>query len=92
MTRSFTDWFNTFITEKNVDLSEPLTAKCGGMVQTGAVATGILRTTRKEQAAIKHTLVAIDFKNGDVMHFFRHLAMARTTGQWDALVMETIGF
>lgn len=29
-----------------------------------------------EQAAIKTTLVKIDFRNGDILHFFRHLAGA----------------
>ena len=29
-----------------------------------------------EQKAIKTTLVKIDFMNGDIRHFFRHLAQA----------------
>jgi hypothetical protein len=29
-----------------------------------------------EQAAIKNTIVRIDFANGDVMHYFKHLAGA----------------
>lgn len=33
-------------------------------------------TSKDEQAKIKNTLVRIDFNNGDVFHYFRHLAQA----------------
>ena len=36
----------------------------------------ILITSPAEQAQIKDTIVKIDFANGDVLHFFRHLGQA----------------
>ena len=36
----------------------------------------ILVAPKTEQAAIRSMLVKIDFMNGDVMHYFRHLAQA----------------
>ena len=40
------------------------------------VVDAIVQTTKTEQAAIRKMLVLIDFKNGDVFHYFRHLAQA----------------
>lgn len=74
MVSPFYDWFTTFLEEKEVDMSLPL----NGHVQVGDVCQFICYTTPEEQAKIKHTLVLIDFKNGDVYHFFRHLAQALT--------------
>ena len=34
----------------------------------------ILSSGAANQAAVKSTLVKIDFANGDVMHFFKHVA------------------
>jgi hypothetical protein len=36
----------------------------------------ILIAPKHEQDQIRKTLVMIDFKNGDVMHFFKYLAQA----------------
>jgi len=36
----------------------------------------ILIAPKSEQKAIRKILVQIDFKNGDVLHFFTHLAKA----------------
>ncbi len=40
------------------------------------VVDAILCTSPGEQIAIRHTLVQIDFNNGDVFAYFRHLAQA----------------
>ena len=36
----------------------------------------ILIAPKQQQQEIRNTLVAIDFHNGDVLHFFNHLAKA----------------
>ena len=36
----------------------------------------IIQAPRHEQDGIKNMLVKIDFHNGDVMHYFKHLAQA----------------
>ncbi len=40
------------------------------------VIEAILMSSKEEQKQIRETLVKIDFKNGDVMHFFKYLAKA----------------
>ena len=40
------------------------------------VVDAIKSTSAGEQAKIKDTLVRIDFANGNVLHFFKHLAGA----------------
>lgn len=40
------------------------------------VVDAINGTSKQEQNQIRKTLVTIDFKNGDVMHYFNHLAQA----------------
>lgn len=74
MVSPFYLWFTTFLEEKEVDLSLPL----NDHVQVGDVCQFICETTPDEQAKIKMTLVKIDFYNGDVYHFFGHLAKALT--------------
>jgi len=68
----FYEWFVTFLEEKEIDLSDFLTEG----IQVGDVAQGICDTSPQEQKAIKDILVKIDFQNGDVLHFFKHLAQA----------------
>lgn len=77
---TFKKWFVTFIEEKGIDLEE-------GFVVTGPVFGEnhmtyqniydlILQAPVGEQKAIQKMLVKIDFMNGDVKHYFRHLAKA----------------
>ena len=46
------------------------------MMPYAQVIDAILATNEQEQNAIKSTLVQIDFRNGDIGHYFRHLAQA----------------
>jgi len=72
-------WLNKFVSEKGLDL-EHLFEKEGpsglNMIPLGVVLEHIRIAPEREQAAIKNMLVRIDFKNGNVMHFFDHLAGA----------------
>lgn len=70
---TFSKWFNTFLEEKCVDMSEYVN---NGDLQVGDVCSMIHRTTKEEQKNIKNTIVMIDFKNGNVVDYFRHLAQA----------------
>lgn len=76
----FNEWLDTFIEEKEIDLDEEftLTAPDGtpNIMSYGVVIEHIMLTTKEEQEKIKDIIVKIDFKNGDVKHFFRHLAQA----------------
>ena len=45
-------------------------------LSVGVVVEHILIASEEEQAAIKKMLVKIDWNNGDIKHFFFHLAQA----------------
>lgn len=75
----FETWLRTFIDEKNIDTEHVLdvTGPSGpNAIPVGCIVEAMLAAPAHEQAAIKTTLVKIDFVNGDVLHFFRHLARA----------------
>lgn len=77
---TFTKWIDTFNEEKEVDLETvfEVEGKTTGpnFIPAAVVVEHIKIASKQEQAQIKNTLVMIDFKNGDVMHFYRHLAQA----------------
>lgn len=63
----FTKWLDTMIKEKGIDLEEIFTVE---KTQTNIMSYGVV------VEAIKNMLVKIDFFNGDVKDYFRHLAVA----------------
>ena len=77
---TFNKWLDTLIEEKKLDTES--TCEVEGkewgwnLIPLGCVIEAIKSAPKNEQAAIKDTLVKIDFINGDVMHFFKHLAGA----------------
>jgi hypothetical protein len=78
MTNQMEHFLNKFIEEKEIDLSEFVVCGDGSNIQVGDVFSAILSSTQNEQRKIKHIFVTIDFKNGDHMHFVKHLAKALT--------------
>ena len=80
MTRpTFNRWLDTFISEKGIDLEE--TFEVAGPSGPNHMAyehviEAVKSAPREEQDRIKTLIVHIDFRNGDVKHFFRHLAQA----------------
>jgi len=76
---NFNNWLDTFINEKGVDLDatfEVEGAMGANVMPYGVVVEAIKSAPDHEQRAIKSTIVKIDFVNGDVRHFFRHLGQA----------------
>lgn len=76
---TFANWLDTFITEKRIDTEQTITVQGRSgtnVIPVGCVLDAMKQASRKEQAGIKTTLVKIDFMNGDVLHFIRHLAQA----------------
>ena len=74
---NFTNWLETFIREKDFDLDvrfEVPGPSGDNNMDYNIVIEGIMATTKAEQKAIKNMLVKIDFMNGDIGHYFRHLA------------------
>lgn len=76
---SFTRWLDTLVSEKGLDTEHTFQKEGASglnVIPLGCVIESIKSAPANEQAAIKNVLVKIDYKNGNVMHFFDHLAGA----------------
>ena len=74
---NFLKWFNTFMEEKNLPAQEWMITDKNGLnhfITSDVVIEAVKSASKYEQDQIKNTIVKIDFKNGNVMHFFNHLA------------------
>ena len=77
MNSNFNSWFSTFINEKNLPYVAWEIVDHSGMthfIDSDVVIETIKNASSYDQRKIKETLIKIDFHNGDVIHFFRHLA------------------
>lgn len=75
----FTAWLDTFVGEKELDTERlfEIEGESGlNIIPLGVVLEHIKIAPQNEQAAIKRMIVRIDFVNGDVTDYFRHLAQA----------------
>jgi len=75
----FNKWLDTFIEEKKVSLDtefEYQGMECLNIIDLHSIINTIKNTSQSEQLKIKNTIVEIDFKNGDVLHFFKHIGNA----------------
>lgn len=77
---NFDAWLDTFLAEKGVDLEDSFEIQGGewgtNYFTYGVVVEAVKSASPFEQVQIKHKIVQIDFRNGDVKHYFRHLAQA----------------
>ena len=76
---NFNTWFNNFTAEKVIPYASWEMVSGDGtthMIDNDVVIEAIKTAPAHEQAGIKATIVKIDFMNGDVNHFFKHLAQA----------------
>jgi hypothetical protein len=76
---NFNQWFDTFIQEKNIDLSDcfEIEGPSGTNHFSYEVIAELIKISpQHEKKNIKNVLVMIDFRNGDVKHFLKHLAKA----------------
>lgn len=76
---NYNNWLDTFIDEKNINKHDTFEINKNGtlnIISYGSVIDHIKITSKQEQEQIKKTIVKIDFINGDVLHFFRHLGQA----------------
>lgn len=75
----FDKWLDTFVEEKGIDLGQILevkTDKNTHYFEVGNIIENIKATTPEEQEEIKNMIIKIDFYNGDVIDYFKHLAQA----------------
>lgn len=76
---NFQTWFQIFVTEKGLDPEQVIVVEGPSgpnHMPLQIVFDAILSTAGAEQRGIKDVIVKIDFRNGDVVDFFRHLAQA----------------
>ena len=76
---NFNNWLDTFIDEKNINKHDTFEINKNGtlnIISYESIIDHIKITSKQEQEQIKKTIVKIDFFNGDVLHFFRHLGQA----------------
>lgn len=76
---AFNKWLDTFIEEKGIDLKQVIEIKKEDNIhyfEIGNIVDNIKTTTPEEQEEIKNVIVKIDFYNGDVIDYFKHLAQA----------------
>ena len=69
-------WIDTFIDEKGIDLEQTFefdNHNGFNLMSYGVVVEAIKTCRAEEFKKIKATIVKIDFMNGDVCHFLRHL-------------------
>ena len=74
------NYLNNLISEKaNISMNTPIEvegASGTNFMNVGIIVEHILIAPKSEQEAIKNVLVKIDFHNGDILDFFKHLAKA----------------
>ena len=76
---NFKKWLDTFIEEKNLPMEDTFTINKNGTLNIMSYKTiyeHILIANKKEQEQIKTMIVKIDFINGNVLDFFKHLGQA----------------
>lgn len=76
---AFNKWLDTFIEEKGIDLKQVIEIKTEDNIhyfEIENIVDNIKHTTPEEQEEIKNVIVKIDFHNGDVIDYFKHLAQA----------------
>lgn len=76
---NFNNWLDTFIEEKGVDTEEILEAEGASgtnFIPVGVIVEHMKMASPREKDQIQGMIVQIDFLNGDVLHFFKHLAKA----------------
>jgi len=76
---TFNKWIDTLISEKNINTEKFLEVEGPSglnMIPVAVLVDAIKQASDAEQAAIKTMIVKIDFVNGDVVDYFKHLAQA----------------
>ena len=90
---AFNKWLDTFIEEKGIDISETFKSSKKGISMDFSyenVLVNIKSTSENEQEAIKEMLIKIDFYNGDIKEYLRHLSKALIPSPEEVQRMEEI--
>lgn len=74
-------WLMRLIEEKGIDTEEivEVEGKSGtNFIPLSVILEHILAAPKHEQEQMRKALVMIDFRNGDITHYFKHLAACRS--------------
>lgn len=76
----FNKWIDTLLEEKEIDREEQLEIIGSNgqwnLIPIGIIVDEIKKAPKNEQKSIKETLVKIDFMNGNIKDFIKHLGQA----------------
>lgn len=75
---NFNKWFDRFLEEKDLSyVSWELKDVVGNMhmINSDVVIESIKNTGTDEQSKIKDMIVRLDFNNGNILDYFKHLAI-----------------
>lgn len=73
---AFRQWIDTFLREKGLSTEHMFDYNDDdgfATVSLGAIVDAVCASNETVKELVKHKLVQIDFRNGDVLHFFRYL-------------------
>jgi hypothetical protein len=76
---TFSKWIRTFLSEKNIDLDKNLEIEGPSglnIMPVEILVEAMEQASQAEQEGIKAMIVKIDFVNGDVLDFFKHIGQA----------------
>lgn len=76
---TFSNWLDTFLAEKGIDGEQVLSVSGPSgpnSIPVACLVDLMKQAPRSEQDGIKAMIVRIDYRNGDVLDYFRHLARA----------------
>jgi hypothetical protein len=76
---SFSNWLDLFLSEKGIDLDEIISVEGDSgqnLIPVGCLVDVIKSAPDHEQRGIKAMMVRIDFQDGRVIDYLRHLAQA----------------
>lgn len=79
MAQTFNTWIDTHLREKGIDTEQQLTIEGPSGVNimpVGTVIEAMKAAPTHEQTEIKRTLVILDYKHANPLHFIKHLAGA----------------
>lgn len=76
---SFNNYLDTLVQEKGIDPDQQIEVQGPSglnIMPLSVVLDAIKSTSSQEKKSIRDMLIKIDFQNGDVVDYFRHLAQA----------------
>ena len=79
MNNNFKLWLDTFIDEKDLPMEDTFTVDKNGTLNIMTYKTiyeHMLIAHKDEQKQLKNMIVKIDFNNGNILNYFKHLGQA----------------